>query len=140
VHWVSEPTTSERLSRSSTIWRSKQLAGVERSHRSGASREHGLARCGGRTKCASWRKSRAVDQEISELIQSIQKEARKAVENMDRSTGIVNEGWIWVGTERALRKISNVVTEVYKFAQEIGAATNEQSHGFRRLHGLHAAE
>ena len=33
----------------------------------------------------------------------------------------------------ALRKISNVVTEVYKFAQEIGAATNEQSHGSAQI-------
>ena len=75
-------------------------------------------------------KSAQSTKEISELIQSIQKEARKAVENMDRSTGIVNEG-LDLGGElnAALRKISNVVTEVYKFAQEIGAATNEQSHG-----------
>jgi methyl-accepting chemotaxis protein len=75
-------------------------------------------------------KSAQSTKEISELIQSIQKEARKAVENMDRSTSIVNEG-LQLGGElnAALRKISNVVTEVYKFAQEIGAATNEQSHG-----------
>src|SRR5262249_2663860 len=33
----------------------------------------------------------------------------------------------------ALKKISNVVTEVYKFAQEIGAATNEQSHGSSQI-------
>ena len=37
-------------------------------------------------------KSAQSTKEISELIQSIQKEARKAVENMDHSTGIVNEG------------------------------------------------
>jgi methyl-accepting chemotaxis protein len=53
---------------------------------------------------------------------------------MDRSTGIVNEG-LDLGGELngALRKISNVVTEVYKFAQEIGAATNEQSHGSSQI-------
>src|SRR5438477_3648598 len=75
-------------------------------------------------------KSAQSTKEISELIQSIQKEARKAVDNMDRSTTIVNEG-LTLGNElnTALKKISNVVTEVYKFAQEIGAATNEQSHG-----------
>src|SRR5436305_678293 len=75
-------------------------------------------------------KSAQSTKEISELIQSIHKEARKAVENMERSTGMVNEG-LGLGQElnAALRKISNVVTEVYKFAQEIGAATNEQSHG-----------
>jgi len=79
-------------------------------------------------------KSAQSTKEISELIQSIQKEARKAVENMDRSTTIVNEG-LELGGELngALRKISNVVTEVYKFAQEIGAATNEQSHGSSQI-------
>ena len=79
-------------------------------------------------------KSAQSTKEISELIQSIQKEARKAVENMDRSTIIVNEG-LDLGGELngALRKISNVVTEVYKFAQEIGAATNEQSHGSSQI-------
>ena len=79
-------------------------------------------------------KSAQSTKEISELIQSIQKEARKAVENMERSTGIVNDG-LGLGQElnAALRKISNVVTEVYKFAQEIGAATNEQSHGSSQI-------
>jgi methyl-accepting chemotaxis protein len=79
-------------------------------------------------------KSAQSTKEISELIQSIQKEARKAVENMDRSTSIVNEG-LELGSElnSALKKISSVVTEVYKFAQEIGAATNEQSHGSSQI-------
>ncbi len=79
-------------------------------------------------------KSAQSTKEISELIQSIQKEARKAVENMDRSTTIVNEG-LALGSDlnSALKKISNVVTEVYKFAQEIGAATNEQSHGSSQI-------
>jgi methyl-accepting chemotaxis protein len=79
-------------------------------------------------------KSAQSTKEISELIQSIQKEARKAVENMDRSTAIVNEG-LALGNDlnSALKKISNVVTEVYKFAQEIGAATNEQSHGSSQI-------
>jgi len=79
-------------------------------------------------------KSAQSTKEISELIQSIQKEARKAVENMDDSTSIVNQG-LELGGELngALRKISSVVTEVYKFAQEIGAATNEQSHGSSQI-------
>ena len=79
-------------------------------------------------------KSAQSTKEISELIQSIQKEARKAVENMDQSTEIVDQG-LTLGQElnTALRKISNVVTEVYKFAQEIGAATNEQSHGSSQI-------
>ncbi|HET8668815.1 MAG TPA: methyl-accepting chemotaxis protein, partial [Terriglobales bacterium] len=79
-------------------------------------------------------KSAQSTKEISELIQSIQKEARKAVENMDKSTTIVTEG-LSLGQDlsTALKKISNVVTEVYKFAQEIGAATNEQSHGSSQI-------
>jgi methyl-accepting chemotaxis protein len=61
-------------------------------------------------------------------------EARKAVDNMEKSTLIVNEGLL-LGNDLslALRKISNVVTEVFKFAQEIGAATNEQSHGSSQI-------
>jgi methyl-accepting chemotaxis protein len=79
-------------------------------------------------------KSAQSTKEISELIQSIQKEARKAVENMEKSTSIVNEGLnLGQDLNAALRKISNVVTEVYKFAQEIGVATNEQSHGSAQI-------
>jgi methyl-accepting chemotaxis protein len=79
-------------------------------------------------------KSAQSTKEISELIQSIQKEARKAVDNMEKSTSIVNEGLnLGQDLNAALRKISNVVTEVYKFAQEIGAATNEQSHGSAQI-------
>jgi methyl-accepting chemotaxis protein len=79
-------------------------------------------------------KSASSTKEISELIASIQKEARRAVENMDKSTTIVNEGLSLGGDlNGALKKISNVVTEVYKFAQEIGAATNEQSHGSSQI-------
>ena len=79
-------------------------------------------------------KSAQSTREISELIQSIQKEARKAVDNMEKSTSIVNEG-ITLGGDLsgALKKISSVVSEVYKFAQEIGAATNEQSHGSSQI-------
>ncbi|HWF06620.1 MAG TPA: methyl-accepting chemotaxis protein [Candidatus Angelobacter sp.] len=79
-------------------------------------------------------KSAQSTREISELIQSIQKEARKAVDNMEKSTNIVNEG-ISLGGDlsSALKKISSVVSEVYKFAQEIGAATNEQSHGSSQI-------
>jgi methyl-accepting chemotaxis protein len=79
-------------------------------------------------------KSAQSTKEISELIQSIQREARKAVENMENSTTIVNEGLnLGQDLNAALRKISNVVTEVYKFAHEIGAATNEQSHGSTQI-------
>jgi methyl-accepting chemotaxis protein len=79
-------------------------------------------------------KSTQSTKEIAELIQSIQREARQAVENMERSTRIVEEG-LSLGNElgSALHKISNVVTEVYKFSQEIGAATNEQSVGSAQI-------
>ncbi|HLZ49508.1 MAG TPA: methyl-accepting chemotaxis protein [Candidatus Acidoferrum sp.] len=79
-------------------------------------------------------KSTQSTKEIADLIQSIQREARQAVENMERSTRIVEEG-LSLGNElgSALHKISNVVTEVYKFSQEIGAATNEQSVGSSQI-------
>jgi methyl-accepting chemotaxis protein len=79
-------------------------------------------------------KSAQSTREISDVIENIQKEARKAVDNMEKSTTIVNDG-LTQGTDlsSALKKISNVVTEVYKFAQEIGAATNEQSHGSSQI-------
>jgi methyl-accepting chemotaxis protein len=79
-------------------------------------------------------KSTQSTKEIADLIQSIQREARQAVENMDRSTRIVEEG-LSLGNDlgTALHKISSVVTEVYKFSQEIGAATNEQSVGSSQI-------
>ena len=79
-------------------------------------------------------KSTQSTKEIAELIQSIQREARQAVENMERSTRIVEEG-LNLGSDlgSALHKISDVVTEVYKFSQEIGAATNEQSVGSTQI-------
>src|SRR5579883_3273815 len=79
-------------------------------------------------------KSTQSTKEIADLIQSIQREARQAVENMERSTRIVEEG-LNLGNDlgAALHKISNVVTEVYKFSQEIGAATNEQSVGSAQI-------
>ncbi len=79
-------------------------------------------------------KSATSTREIGELIRSIQSEARKAVDNMEKSRVIVNEG-LDLGNDLslALRKISNVVTEVFNFAEEIGAATNEQSHGSSQI-------
>src|SRR5271154_5869112 len=74
-------------------------------------------------------KSTQSTKEISELIEGIQKEAREAVDNMEKSTSMVQEGLVLnKELSGALEKISAVVSEVYKFAQEIGAATNEQSH------------
>jgi methyl-accepting chemotaxis protein len=79
-------------------------------------------------------KSAQSTKEISELIQSIQKDARKAVENMTKSTAIVDDG-LNLGAEvrTALRKISDVVTEVSKFSKEIGGATSEQSNGSTQI-------
>jgi methyl-accepting chemotaxis protein len=79
-------------------------------------------------------KSTQSTKEISDLIEGIQKEAREAVENMEKSTSMVQEGLL-LGSDlsTALGKISNVVTEVYKFAQEIGAATTEQSNGSAQI-------
>ena len=53
---------------------------------------------------------------------------------MEKSRVIVNEGLV-LGNDLslALHKISNVVIEVFKFAQEIGAATTEQSHGSSQI-------
>jgi methyl-accepting chemotaxis protein len=79
-------------------------------------------------------KSTQSTKEISELIQGIQTEAREAVQNMEKSTSMVEEGLLLnreLGT--ALEKISDVVSEVYKFSQEIGAATMEQSTGSAQI-------
>jgi len=79
-------------------------------------------------------KSAQSTKEISELIQSIQKEARRTVENMQKSTAVVNEG-LSMGNDlsNALKKISSVVSEVNKFAHEIGAATKEQANGSTQI-------
>lgn len=79
-------------------------------------------------------KSADSTKEIGDLIADIQSEARRAVENMEKSTTIVNQG-LDLGNDlsTALRKISNVVTEVFKFSQEIGSATNEQSNGSSQI-------
>jgi len=79
-------------------------------------------------------KSTQSTKEISELIQGIQKEAREAVENMEKSTTMVEEGLqLNRDLSLALDKISDVVSEVYKFSQEIGAATMEQSNGSAQI-------
>ena len=79
-------------------------------------------------------KSTQSTKEISELIQGIQREAREAVENMEKSTAMVQQG-LELGSDLnvALNKISDVVSEVYKYAQQIGGATNEQSAGSSQI-------
>jgi len=79
-------------------------------------------------------KSTQSTKEISELIQGIQKEAREAVENMEKSTAMVQEGLELGGDLNiALNKISAVVSEFYKYAQQIGGATHEQSAGSSQI-------
>jgi methyl-accepting chemotaxis protein len=79
-------------------------------------------------------KSTQSTKEISELIQGIQKEAREAVENMEHSTAMVQEGLaLNKELDGALEKIASVVSEVYKYSQEIGAATMEQSSGSSQI-------
>jgi len=79
-------------------------------------------------------KSTQSTKEISELIEGIQKEARQAVENMEKSTTMVQEGLVLnKDLSLAFDKISDVVSEVYKFSQEIGAATMEQSSGSAQI-------
>jgi methyl-accepting chemotaxis protein len=79
-------------------------------------------------------KSTQSTKEISELIQGIQQEAREAVENMEKSTAMVQDGLVLnKDLSLALDKISDVVSEVYKFSQEIGAATTEQSSGSAQI-------
>jgi methyl-accepting chemotaxis protein len=73
-------------------------------------------------------KSAQSTSEINDLIRAIQEEARRAVRNMEQSTSIVGEG-MKIGAELtdALEKISHVVREFNRIAQEIGTATSEQS-------------
>ncbi|MDR3762855.1 MAG: methyl-accepting chemotaxis protein [Acidobacteriota bacterium] len=79
-------------------------------------------------------KSAASTKEIRELVTAIQNEAGKAVENMERNTLSVEQS-MNLGNELslALQKISAATTEVFRFAQEIGAATTEQAHGSHQI-------
>jgi methyl-accepting chemotaxis protein len=79
-------------------------------------------------------KSAQSTREIGDVIKNIQKEGRRAVENIEKSTVVVDEG-IALGSElrSALTKISSAVSEVHKFAQEIGVATSEQSRGSSQI-------
>src|SRR5580692_7063671 len=53
---------------------------------------------------------------------------------MDKSTSMVQEGLVLnKDLSLALDKISDVVSEVYKFSQEIGQATMEQSSGSAQI-------
>ncbi len=79
-------------------------------------------------------KSAASTKEIGELIQTIQKEARNAVRNMEQSTTIVDESMeLGTGVTSALAQIAKVVGEVDQLTKEIGSATTEQSSGSSQI-------
>lgn len=72
--------------------------------------------------------------EIADLIHSVSNEAQAAVDNMTRSTGIVEQG-LGLSKEviQALAGIEASVEEVSKYSNEIGAATQEQAGGSEQI-------
>ncbi len=79
-------------------------------------------------------KSASSTKEISELIQSIQKESRNAIRNMEQNTAVVNESMaLGSNVSKALSQIASVVSDVDKLAREIGSATAEQSSGSTQI-------
>jgi methyl-accepting chemotaxis protein len=72
--------------------------------------------------------------EISALVERIQSQVSKAVQNMEKSTSIVEQG---IGRTEELRtnlqNIGHSVTEVSRCSQEIGGATAEQSAGTQQI-------
>lgn len=79
-------------------------------------------------------KSAQSTRDIAELIHGMQQESHRAVDNMRKSASIVAESMtLGTGLSTALKKISAVVDEVYKFAEEISAATKEQSYGSSQI-------
>ena len=97
---------------------------------SGPRREHGLGFAVVADEVRKLAEVGAVYQGNSELIQSIQKGC-KAVENMDRSTTIVNEGLGWAAQLVPRCADFQCGTEV-QVRPEIGAATNEH-HGSSQI-------
>ncbi len=72
--------------------------------------------------------------EIADLIRSVSHEAQLSVDNMTRSTGIVEQGLISTREViQALEGIKSAVEEVSKYSNEIGAATQEQSSGSEQI-------
>ena len=68
--------------------------------------------------------------EISDLVQRIQLQVRKAVDHMEKSTAIVQTGIVRTEELRTnLENIGSSVSEVSRCSQEIGQATAEQSAG-----------
>ena len=72
--------------------------------------------------------------EISELVQRIQSQVGKAVDNMEKSTSIVARGIERTEELRTnLENIGTSVSEVSRCSQEIGKATAEQSAGTQQI-------
>lgn len=72
--------------------------------------------------------------EIADLIKSISKEAQGSVDNMVKSTGIVEVGLVSSkDVIKALEGIKTAVEEVSRYSNEIGVATQEQSSGSEQI-------
>ncbi len=72
--------------------------------------------------------------EITELINTVTKEAQEAVSHMGNNADIVEQGLaLSHEVNQALKGIEESVAEVSKYSQEIGAATIEQSSGSEQI-------
>jgi len=72
--------------------------------------------------------------EIADLVRGIQGQVRKAVREMEDSTGKVDQGIKRTDELRDnLSKINDAVAEVARCSQQIGAATSEQSSGTQQI-------
>lgn len=72
--------------------------------------------------------------EIADLIKSVAGESQLAVDNMTKSTSIVEQGLVSTREViQALEGIKSAVEEVSKYSNEIGAATQEQSSGSEQI-------
>ena len=73
-------------------------------------------------------KSAESAREMSQLVLRIQQDARKAVENTERSTVMVREGLaLEDALDGVLKNFSRMVADVHQSAREIGVASDEQS-------------
>jgi methyl-accepting chemotaxis protein len=72
--------------------------------------------------------------EIADLIKTIEKESQGAVDTMTKSTSLVRQGLAFSNeVTRALAGIKTAVEDLVKYAQEIGAATQQQASGSEQI-------
>jgi methyl-accepting chemotaxis protein len=71
--------------------------------------------------------------EIGELIETIQKEARSAVTQMDESNKTVREYIANTSVQDSLERIMKAIESIVTFTREIEAATSEQSAGAEEI-------